>query len=208
MSLRCTDPHDETDPLVSLQELRDHLRLDATPDEDADLTIKLNASIQRLEGETGRAFLESTWEWRIADWPAGDTLVLPKLQVQSAGPITYMDANGDTHTFDSANYRLIGLHDKTTNPKETTYVAKIVLRYGRVWPTGALENGEPITIPLVCGWQDGASAPEQLKAAVLLEAAHRYRYREAVTTGNADKQSAPLALGVEYLISRFVDQAF
>ncbi len=201
-------------PAVDLQEFKDHLRVDGE-DEDSGLNLKLYAAQEKLEGdtETARAFLTSTWDLYMDHWPCwtcgscwcrcrggscsrhenADTILMPKGQLQSVASIIYTDSAGTPTTWPTTEYEV----DTASEP------GRIVLAYGKSWPSVTLKRSNAIVARFVAGWPDSDSMPFPLKAAVLLEAAHMYRNRESVTTGRMELQSMALARGVDDLIAPY-----
>lgn len=209
---------------LSVEEFKAHLRVDSAA-EDVDLASKLQAACATLEGNTNtaRAFLTSTWDFYLNHWPcllcgscfcgaywAGGRcgsggfvsgyrnekaaqIVLPKGQLQEVTSIIYTAVDGTPTTWPETEYEV----DTASDP------GRIVLAYGKTWPSVTLKRSNAIVIRLIAGWEDAESVPFPLKAAILLEAAHLYRNREAVTTGRVDVQSRPLAHGVADLIEEF-----
>lgn len=79
-------------PVVSLQDLREHLRVDGA-DEDALIVSLEAAAVAYLDGwggVLGRAIKAQTWRAEVAAW---GTYVLPLPDV-SAVAVTYLDADG------------------------------------------------------------------------------------------------------------------
>lgn len=218
MSLRLITPHDPNDPVLTFREFLMHTRMDSDDASDVDSEKKLKAAIRKIEHETGRALLESTWEWSFERFPcageAGDRprkwiyLELPKMQVQSVSSIVYTNSAGVTSTFASSRYQLVGGYSKLANPTQVTYSARIALKYNEQWPVEPLQWGEPVVVTFVCGWDVPASVPDDLKNAIMLEAAHLLRDRESITVDRLALQSVPLARGVESLISPYMDPRF
>lgn len=184
---------------VSLAELKAHLHIDASyTAEDTDLMIKLNVACGSIEAEIGYPMVHSTWDWHTASWPS----VLPHHQVSAVASIKATDSAGNESTVSSAVYSVVSLYDEAV-PTQYAGEARIELAYGQTWPSLTLATGEPIVTRITSGWKDAAAVPYQLKAAVLLEAGHLYKNREAVTLGNTAIESRELARGVDTLIGPY-----
>lgn len=189
---------------VDLAYFRTHARLGSGLDAEveADAQAKLTSATRMIEQECGRLrLITSTWEYRLPAFPDGP-IILPLPQVQSVTSIIYADSAGAPHTVSSSVYQLIGKYD-TAVPTQVTASACVLPKYGQVWPTDSLETGEPIVITFVAGFVDANAVPEDLKAAIVLQAAHLWRNREAVTVGNTAVVSQPLARAVADLIGPY-----
>jgi len=195
---------------VSLADFLAHIRIEPGVEDD-DCQQKLTAATRIIEQATGRLrLLKSTWEWTLEEWPCDEDIDLPIPQVQSVSSITYMDSGGTTHTLSASDYRLVNGYDPTTCAEQVTGLACVTLKSGKYWPTSILERGEPITVTFVAGWNyvDGSGnpidvVPSALKTAILLQAGHLYRNREAITLGVTQTQSLDLVRGVEYHIAPY-----
>lgn len=197
---------------VGLEEFKAHLRITGDDTQDPDLTIKLRAAREKLEGgtQTARAFVSSVWDQYADHWPCwscascfcrtscsmngrhehSDSIMMPKGQLVSVASIKYTDASGVQTTWPTTEYEV----DTVSDP------GRIVLAYGKQWPSVTLKRSNAIVIRFTAGWENASAVPFPIKAAILLEAAHFYRNREAVTTGRLDMQSSPLAHGVDDLL--------
>lgn len=214
MTPRCINPP-AAEP-VTLQGFIDHLRGLGEADPAGDVALKLTAAREYIEAETGRAMVTAGWEVRLRSWPCGNYIELPLGNLQSVGDITYTDQAAVERTFDASNYLVVGTYippDPAHDPPIVGHgtsdcgFGRIYLRANKSWPSESLEAGEPIVIPFVCGW--GADyVPAALKAAILMAAADLYRNREATVTGNSNSVSVEVALGVQQLISKYVDRRF
>ena len=87
----------ETDPPlaepVTLAELKAHLRIDAT-DEDELLEGLIRVARVHLERLTGTALMTQGFRLLLDDWPKGDVIQLMKTPVQSMDAILVYDADG------------------------------------------------------------------------------------------------------------------
>ncbi len=112
---------------VSLSELKLHLRVDSTAEDD--LISGLNATARGwAEAFTHRAIPLQTWDWKLDSAPCSYELFLPKAPCVSVTSITYIDTNGDTQTVPTSVYDT----DLPTGPYARA--GRIFLKYGQVWP--------------------------------------------------------------------------
>lgn len=176
---------------VAIEEFRDHLRADSC---DADMALKLSAACRSVERAAGYPLIHSEWDWYSCEWPER----LPHFQVSSVS-VKYLPVDGSLTTIETSVYSASNLYDEAT-PLYFAGECSIVLKYGQLWPYVVLARGESIVTRIISGWKDAASVPEDIKLAILLEAAHLYRDRESVTAA----ESRVLARGVDHLLSPYV----
>jgi uncharacterized phiE125 gp8 family phage protein len=148
-----------TEEPVTLQELKDHLRVFHS-DEDALITSLIEAARKDNENFTHRAFVTQTWQEKRDGFPCdGQPIRLPKAPLSSttAPVVTYIDQNGDTQTWSSSNYTV----DYPTG--DFAERGRIRLNYSLSYPqTRSIENA--VTIQFVCGYGAASAVPEMIKA--------------------------------------------
>jgi len=160
-----TEPVNEP---VSLQEAKDHLRVDIDAD-NSYIQGLIQTARMMAEEITRRALITQTWRLLLDDFPLGDTIELPMPPLQSVTSLTYTDKDGSESTFAVANYEV----DTDKEPGE------IVLAYGGSWPGDTLQVTSPIEIEYVAGYGDqGTSVPEPVRQAILLIVGDLYENRE------------------------------
>jgi len=173
---------------VTLSEAKLHLRVDGSA-EDALIALYVQAARQALEEALWRSLMTQTWQLALDEWPETDNWIeLPRPPVQSVSGVTYRDNLAVTHTLPSSNYHV----DTYAEP------GRIVLAYGRGWPTTALDTNRPIRITYVAGYASAANVPALVRAALLLQVADYYANREAValsaaTLSDTVRRTIPLA---------------
>ena len=178
---------------VSLGEQKTHLRLDGS-DDDAYIGSCITAARQWIEGQTHRALMSQTWDYKIDyGWPVRNCLhqidyPLNPVEAQAspiADTVTYIDGDGASQTLAASQYTVVARSNNSY----------IVPAYGVSWPT-VRSVPDAVTVRFVAGY---ATLPEELKRAVMILAAHYYENRETGT-------DAPPA--VEALISPFRTASF
>lgn len=175
---------DVTDEPVSLEETKEHLRLDITAD-DAYVADCITAARVWVEGQTKRALMPKTYDYKIDyNWPwkyGTRRIDFPLNPVTSVTSITYVDSNGASQTLASNQYTVAArAHD-----------SYIVEAYDVDWPD-VRSVPEAITVRFVVG--DSSNVPDELRRAILFLAGHYYEFRES-------GKGAPEA--VEALVSPF-----
>lgn len=145
---------------VSLADLKAHLKIDGA-EEDA-LVAGLNLAARRiLEAKFGLALIAQTWRLALDEAPRGPILLpmAPILSIDSIGAVR----GGVVEALPPAAY------EAQTGP-----VGRILLK-GPAPGDRALGG---LVIVFTAGWPDAAAAPEELKLAIRILAAHHYERRE------------------------------
>jgi len=138
---------------LSLAGAKEHLRVDHT-DDDSYISLLIGAATEKAEEYLCRKLITQTWKVFLDGWPCYDEIVLPFGQLNSITHVKYKDTDGDQTTWDSSTEYLT---DTDTDP------GRIVLAYGKAFPTATLYPANPIEIQFVCGY--GAHTPQTITAA-------------------------------------------
>lgn len=159
---------------VSIEEARKQVELPSGyANHDAHLSRLITAARQRAELITGRALVTSTWDLYLDCWPeGGDPIYLPKPPLQSVTSITYVDGDGATQTWSSANYVV-------STSREP---GRVALAYGASYPSIRVQP-DCIRVRYAAGYGTASSVPQALKAAILLLVAHWFGNREEAVVG-------------------------
>lgn len=186
-----------TDAVVTLDEIKAHLRVDHSDD---DLTIQniINEVVGEIDpagsGWLGRALRTQTWEIRFSGfWPSGASfshnsnhrfgcdmfgrITLPFPPLKSVTSIKYDDAGGVERTMVvNTDYRVFGVGQFNKG-----YVAPA---YNKIWPPARYDL-ESIRIRFICGYDLTPSdlLPERIKTWVKLVIGSLYENRESVIVG-------------------------
>lgn len=189
--------------LVSLHELKSHLRVSSAAEDDV-LDGLLKAASQYTEDLCGRSLIEQAWTWTVdtfvpsrsaldAFWygsspsgaavPVRGIIRIPRPPLVSIESIKYLDEQGDLQTLDAARYQV----DNVTEP------GRIMLARGDSWPTTGDYMGA-VQVKFTAGY---AVLPHRLALAVKQLAAHWYANREAIAMPGL----SGLPLGYDALIS-------
>lgn len=162
-------------PAVSVAELQAHARLDDTGD-DADLLAKIAAAIDYVEAQTGRALVTRTVRESGQGWPESGRALLAVSPVISVSSVTV-----DGQALAASAYFLAG--DTLVIPGGVDAASKVVVEY-------------------LAGYgASPASAPADLRQAVLMVAAHWLRSREGVTV-EGDQVLTELPHSVTAILAR------
>jgi uncharacterized phiE125 gp8 family phage protein len=174
---------------VSLDEAKDHLRVDHG-DDDNYITRIVKLAAAGLDGPDswlGRALIKQTLELRCDGFPGCDSpdleLPCPPLITPPAIVVTYADRDGTDQILDAANYRVIGSGGRS--------MARLALAYGKSWPIARWQR-ESLRVRYDAGYgATGADVPEEIRQAILLRVEHLYEHRGQVMTGDRALQVLP-----------------
>lgn len=158
---------------ISLAEAKSHLRVDTT-DEDSDILAIIRAARVYCENFQNRTYITRTRELWLDAWPDKDRIDIPRPPLQSVTSVKYYGTDNTEYTMPPADYFV----DTKNEP------GRLVLTYGKSWPTTTLRPANGILITFAAGYgADGTFVPEDVKRAMRLLIGHWYENREAVLTG-------------------------
>lgn len=180
---------DAAEEPITLDDAKDHLRVDGT-DEDALIMAYIKAARRQCELVARRAMVTQSWELALEAWPAGCYIQLPYPPVQSVTSLTYVDSTGVASVMSSADYVV----DTYRQP------GRLVLGYGKSWPSVTLRPGPSIVVRYVAGYGAPKDVPETYKQALKLLVGHFYENREAVVLQTGLVQGAVTPMAVDALL--------
>jgi uncharacterized phiE125 gp8 family phage protein len=143
----------------------------ATTAEDNLLTALIEASREHVEDITRRMLLTQVWDFTLQEWPSKNYIKLPGGNLQSVTSVKWKDSVGTETTLTATTDYLV-----ETNGEQC---GRIVLPYGKSWPSGTLYPSNPITIRFVSGWATAAAIPKKIIAACKMIASDLFENREA-----------------------------
>lgn len=159
---------------LTVAEAKAHLRVDHTTD-DSYIESLIKAARRTAEQFQSRAYITQTWKLYLDDFPSGKEIKLPVAPVASVSSITYVDLQGDTQTWDSANYQV----------DTKAAIPRIVLSPIVSWPNVETDRINAVTITFIAGYgATSASVPENIKHAMKLIISDMYQHRESTVIGN------------------------
>lgn len=173
---------------VSLAELKAHLRVDGSAEDDL-ITSQGKAAREWVEAVTGKQFVEATLVDVYDGFPcAGRPILLSRSPVTAISGIIYTDTAGDPQSWTGYQSDLVG------EP------ARIFPAYGEVYPSARGGDVNSVSVTYTAGYSSDASdVPDSIKAAIKLLVGHWYEHRMAATPENLS--AAPLA--VQHLIAPY-----
>ncbi len=176
---------------VTLDELKDYLRIDDTSQDDL-LNVLIEAARVRVEQQTRRALITQTVTAVFADWPgdASDGLVLPVGNAAAISSVKYYDADNTQQTVSSADYFLVA----------ATQPARLIFKDAFTSPD-VFDREDAVEVVFTAGFgASAASVPQLLKVAVMGLAAYWFEQRLPVNVGNIVN---PMPLHVQTMINAY-----
>lgn len=161
---------------IDIDGVHQHSKIDVRAEDDV-IERLIRTATRIAERELRRRLFTQTWAhtWDAFP-PSGVRLVVPFPPVASISSIAYIDANGDSQTWASSNY-------KTFLPSGPNAQAGLVEPvYGEVYPD-TREEMNAVTLTAVHGWDDVDDIPDDIKSGLYLLVSHLYSNRDAVLTG-------------------------
>lgn len=156
-----------TEPVLTLQEARDQLRVDAvgsppTNPEDGLIAAAVESATQELDAGTGwlgRALCPQTWRLGLAAFPAGGGCIrLPYPPLIEIVSFDYTDTDGATQTLtEGTDFRI--LRDSDGNPY-------LYPTFNTFWPSDARADMDAVVIVFRCGYATGSPETEDVPAIV------------------------------------------
>lgn len=143
---------------VSTAEAKTHLR-QGISDDDNYIAALIVAARLYCEEYTQRAFVDQTWRVKLDDFPASESesICLPRPPLSSVTSVQYVDTDGDSQTWDAANY----------TADTDAFKGRVYTVYNGDWPD-TQDHKQVVTITYVAGFGAASDVPETIKAAIKL----------------------------------------
>lgn len=155
---------------LSVSEVKEHLRVDHAS-QDTLIWTYLSAAIGEFEDLSGRALIESTWDYTLDHFPFY-SFYLPKGRLVSVMSIKYTPEGGAETEIPSSGYAV----DTKSDP------GRVTLNDGVHWPVMALIPAGGFVARFVAGWANAAAVPADIKAALLFKCQLLYDGSTRATT--------------------------
>ncbi len=165
---------------VSVERAKQRLQIDVS-DFDADLQSLIAAAIDATEGATGRVIGRSTWEYRLACWPAG-CIHIPAAPIRDVTAISYIDEGGALQIVPSDKWTW----DQTAEGAVVSFVPGFefpALGRGTQVVRVVFDGGYDVPGESGSGDDPDLAFPPRVEMAVLFLVGHWFANREAVTVG-------------------------
>ncbi len=159
---------------VSLAEMKLHLRVDISTDDDL-ITGLIKTARLDVETMSLHKLITQTWDLYLDGFPGRSGFELPHPPLQSVTGVYYTPlATGLEVEFSSSNYYV----DAISEP------GWIVLDESASWPSNELIGVNGVRVRFVCGYgAAGSNVDARLIQAMKLLAGHYYENREMVVVG-------------------------
>jgi len=155
----------EPDDLLSLEDLKTHLRI-TSDDEDTAILLYLRAATDVAERLTGRSFVTQKWRLAVDEGIPGDILDLPRPPLISVETVKTYALDGTESTFSSSNYVVDAER------------SRIFLKTDVIWPS-PLRDERSIVVDYTSGYgADPGDVPAGIRLAVLRLTGEHYENRE------------------------------
>lgn len=165
---------------VGLDDMREHLRLDAR-DEDYLVIAYTGAAVDVIEEMTGRAIMPQTWAYSVSGPDETNAVALPKPPVSAIVSMTYYDADDVQQTLTVSDFYLFKTND----------AAQVVPKSGVTWPV-TKDRPDALTVTFTTGYSD---VPKSIVHAIKMLVTHWFENR---ATAGGDAREIPYA--VEHLV--------
>lgn len=170
------------DLLISLEEAKQHLRVDVS-DDDSLITSLIRAATRSAENHTSVAFVSRQFQMTIDRFPGikrdrvfPQEIILPRAPLVSVDEVAYQstDLSGSPEAPVEKTVEVVS--DKSRTPP------RLVPLYGKTWPDTA-EVPEAVKITFTAGMGAADDVPEDIKAAVKIILGSLYEHREEQVLG-------------------------
>lgn len=178
MALITTLENEPAEEPIELREAKIHMSLEegeTIEDELIDSSIK--AAREYVEKISGYALLDQTWSYYLDEWPTGNEIILPY------PPLIWTTADSYIEYTDSAGTAIRLTHTTDYVVDTNRRSGRIVLAYGKTWPSVDFHPMNPIHIYYDCGWTDPENVPAIYKQIMKLLISDMYENREPTIIG-------------------------
>lgn len=192
MALRLiTEPEDWP---ITLQEAKDHLRVDVSDDDDL-IESFIEAATDYCDGPSGylgRALVEQTWELVLDEFPE-EEISIPLPPLIAVDFIKYDNPAGEEITMSAADYTV----DNVSEPGWILPVGD--------WPS-TFEGINAVRIRFRCGWADDGGSPAvqnvpaTIKSAIKLIIGNLYANRETIILGQSVNE---IPMSAQFLMRKY-----
>lgn len=178
--------------VVTLAEVKDHLRIEGT-DEDTYLGRLITVATNLTENLTGRSLLRAVYRLELDDFR---DVELPKPPFNAIDSVTYYDSAAQQQTLATSNYRI----DDSQEPAVIEFIADK--------PATDKDRPRPIAVNYSTGYADADSVPQMIKQYVLMVIGTMY---DTSRSGNTEYKlhEAPMsrALISPYIVTEREDES-
>lgn len=153
---------------VSVAEAKLHCRAEETSIEDASFTRWIRAITAKAETALGgKQICTATRALYLNKFPCRNDIAIPYPPLRTVTGITYVDVDGVTQTWSSAQYQV----DTARSP------GRVVLHPDYSYPATKSGILHAVTITFTCGYGAASDVPDSIKEAILECVAFKYEHR-------------------------------
>lgn len=134
---------------LSLTDVKNHLRITASDDDDA-LRLFIAAIRRKTENYLGKTLVTSTWEYKADSF--SEEIELPMSPVQSITSVSYVDTDGITQTFSNIQFDAKG---------------RLKPSFNNSWPS-TRDQFDAVTVTYLAGQTHAGNVDQDIKLAMLL----------------------------------------
>jgi uncharacterized phiE125 gp8 family phage protein len=140
-------------------------------EEDTLISDLISAAREYCEEYTRRALATQTIEAYLDRFPCGNDIKLPYPPLQSVASVKYKNSDGVEKVMTEGIDYLVDLDSD---------IGRIVLSYGKTWPSFTAYPVNPITIRYVAGYSITNHIPRKVKQAMLIHIGYFFNNRDVV----------------------------
>jgi len=167
------------------------LEYSASVTDSALITNLIGTALEDCQDFQNRQFITATWEYWLDEFPSKNQIDIPLPPLQSITAIKYYGTDNTEYTMAATDYFV----------DTKSFVGRVVLAYGKTWPSTVLRPGNGVYIEFIAGYGVTATdVPKAVKSAMLLMIGHLYKNREAILDGTVDAKELPM--GIKHLLSK------
>jgi len=159
---------------IDTYDVKEHLRIDGSSDEDIYLAGLIKAARQYVENYCGIQLITQTWDVCFQGWPYKE-MELWFYPIQSVEYVKYTSSEGVQYEWSSDDYDV----------SVDSIPGFVTPGYGLSWPSVTLNKVNPIVARVVCGFGDtGSDVPAPLIQVMKILVAEWYENREQTSVGH------------------------
>lgn len=145
------------------------IRMGAESCEDDLLNDLIETARGHVEDITRRAILTQEWDYYLDEFPSKNYIKIPFGNIQTVTHLKYTDSDGTlTPMTEGIDYLVENNGDQC---------GRIVLPYGKTWPSFTEYPSHPIVIRFKAGWTTASLVPSKIRTAIKMLAAKGYENR-------------------------------
>ena len=165
----------DTQKPLGLYEAKEHLNIEqADTKDDLYISTLIQATREYVENILKRKLITQTVVEYYQEWPSNGYFELPYGALASVTSVKYIDTDDTEYTMSSSDYVVDTVSGR----------GRVVLGYGKNWPTETLQVVNPIYITMSCGYgSTAAHVPAPIIHAMKVAVSDLFENRESVVYG-------------------------